>query len=149
MCGFGIVHSLLQIGDGLQLNIAITRARRRGRTRSVRDSPLAESRRPAGRSPAGPRSAPWSSACSAGPPITSSPHAREPGPRPVVVLVSCLLVAALGFSAAFTHLLRVLVPAPDTAADTPDTEDVWAAIAARRAEWPTRFAHASRGRTGR
>ena len=46
--------------------------------------------------------------------LLAAAHATR-APWPVVVLVSCLPVVALGFGAALTHLLRAPAPAPAAA----------------------------------
>ena len=131
LCGFGMVHPLPGIADGFQINTAITlpvgvEAYGAYALRAWLTPGVVESARRFAR-------------CSAIGSLAlgmlgqviyhllSAAHATR-APWPVVVLVSCLPVATLGFGAALTHLLRddvaedvpeaVSIPAPDDDAGT-------------------------------
>ncbi len=128
MCGFGVIHPLPGIWDGLQLDTAITlpvgveaygayalgawltpgtpeRARSFARRSAIGALALGMLGQVVYHllAAAGATRAPW----------------------PVVVLVSCLPVATLGFGAALTHLLRTPAEASEsdmTVADRPQSE---------------------------
>jgi hypothetical protein len=114
LCGFGVVHPLPGIADGFTINTAITlpvgvEAYGAYALRAWLTPGSSELAR---------RFARWSAIGSLALGmlgqvvyhLLSAAHATR-APWPVVVLVSCLPVAALGFGAALTHLLR------DAAAD--------------------------------
>jgi hypothetical protein len=125
LCGFGVIHPLPGIWDGLRLNTAITlpvgveayATYALGAWLSPRAVPAAARR--------------WAklSAIAAlllGMTGQAAYHllnaaGTQRAPWPVVVVVSCMPVVVLGCAAALTHLLRTR---PDTAsADTADTPD--------------------------
>ena len=124
LCGFGIVHPLPGIADGLRLNTAITLpvgveaygAYALGAWLAPAGVP-ATARRFARRSAVG--------ALALGMlgqvvyHLLAAAHAHR-APWPVVVLVSCLPVVTLGFGAALTHLLRLpAAEAPEATVTTP------------------------------
>jgi hypothetical protein len=119
LCGFGVIHPLPGIVDGLQLNTAITLP-----IGVEAYAAYALGAWMAASSPAGARRfARWSALGAlaygmAGQVIyhlLAAAHATA-APWPVVVVVSCMPVAVLGLAAALTHLLRapadVPVPVP-------------------------------------
>jgi hypothetical protein len=122
LCGFGMVHPLPGIADGFQINTAITlpvgvEAYGAYALRAWLTPGVVESARRFAR-------------CSAIGSLAlgmlgqviyhllSAAHATR-APWPVVVLVSCLPVATLGFGAALTHLLRA-----DVAEDAPEAVSI-------------------------
>jgi hypothetical protein len=118
MCGFGLVHPLPGIADGFELNTAITLpvgveaygAYALGAWLSLGEDHPA--RKFARRSAVG--SLVLGMLGQVAYHLLAAAHQAR-APWPVVVLVACLPVCTLGFGAALTHLLRVPVPAPETA----------------------------------
>ena len=120
LCGFGVIHPLPGIADGLRIDTAITLPIG---VEAYGAYALGAWLAPAG-VPAGARTFARGSAVGAlvlgmaGQVIyhlLAAAHAAR-APWPVVVLVSCLPVVTLGFGAALTHLLRAV---PDVPEDVP------------------------------
>jgi hypothetical protein len=117
LCGFGVIHPLPGIVDGLRLNTAITLP---VGVEAYGAYALGAWLGPAG-VPAGARRFARGSAAGAlllgmaGQVIyhlLAAAHAVR-APWPVVVLVSCMPVVTLGFGAALTHLLRAVPDVPE------------------------------------
>jgi hypothetical protein len=138
LCGFGVVHPLPGIADGFTINTAITlpigvEAYGAYALRAWLTPGSSESAR---------RFARWSAIGSLALGmlgqvvyhLLSAAHATR-APWPVVVLVSCLPVATLGFGAALTHLLHgtVAEDVPD-AVPTPVLDDAAGTVAAVTAD---------------
>jgi hypothetical protein len=124
LCGFGVVHPLPGIADGLRLNTAITLPVGIEAYGAYALGAWLTPATPAAARLFARRSALGALALGmAGQVIyhlLAAAHAAR-APWPVVVLVSCLPVVTLGFGAALTHLLRVQkdVPAEPGPADAP------------------------------
>ena len=126
MCGFGVIHPLPGIWDAVRLNTAITLpvgveaygAYALGAWLAPADIP-AVARKFARRSAIGALLLGMAGQVIYH--LLAAAHAHR-APWPVVVLVSCLPVATLGFGAALSHLLRAPGTVPETAPETaPET----------------------------
>src|SRR6185437_12624744 len=124
LCGFGVIHPLPGIWDGLKLNTTITLP--------VGVEAYGAYALGAWLTPGVPqqarRCARWSAVGALALGILAqvvyhllAAAGATRAPWPVVVLVSCLPVVTLGFGAALTHLLREPDPVP-AAAPVPDPE---------------------------